>query len=112
MPAEARNVNVDRITRPLLVCLLQGVSAVRRDLETLEQLNRLTLLRGQTIVAHGFRGVSRKRVLEAYRAVAGPGVDPMTDVEQLAARLALDDLAGWPQRLSADLTRLIDDLEE
>lgn len=109
--AEARNLNVDRITRPLLVCLLQTVPAVRRDLETLEALNRLTLLRGQTIVAHGFRGVSRGRLLETYRQVAGPHAEPMADVEALAERLRLSDFAGWPERLRAELARLADELE-
>lgn len=109
--AEARNLNTDRITRPLLVCLLQNVPAVRRDLETLERLNELTLLRGQTIVAHGFRGVSRQRVLEIYRQEAGPQADPMADVESLAVRLALDDFARWPDRLRAELTRLIEEQE-
>lgn len=109
--AEARNLNTDRITRPLLVCLLQDVPATRRDLETLERLNRLTLLHGQTIVAHGFRGVSCERVLETYRQAAGPQADPMADVEALTERLALDEFVGWPDRLYAELARLTGELE-
>lgn len=110
--AEARNLDVNRITRPLLARLLEHIPAVQRDLEALDRLNELTLLRGQTIVAHGFRGVSRERVLQTYRQVAGPGADPMADVEQLATRLALDDLAGWPRRLRAELAQVLDEWEE
>jgi len=84
---------------------------VRRDLETLEAFNRLTLLRGQTIVAHGFRGVSRDRVLATYRQLAGPQAEPMADVEALAKRLALGEFAGWPEQLRAELARLASESE-
>lgn len=105
--AAARNLNPERITRPLLDFLIADIPALKRDREVLRNLNRLTQLRSQTIVGHGFLGVRRDDILKAYRNVAGPQADPMRDVEELAQRLQLGTHADWPQRLRATLLELL-----
>jgi len=110
--AAARNLNPDRITRPLLDFLLASVPAVRRDREILQQLNRLTQFRSQTFVGHGFLGVRRDDILALYRERAGPHADPMEDIEHLAHRLQLGAQASWPERLRDALLELLASWEQ
>ncbi|MBO9359926.1 MAG: hypothetical protein J7450_10255 [Thermomicrobium sp.] len=109
--AAARNLNPERITRPLLDFLLASIPAVRRDREILAQLNRLTQFRSQTFVGHGFLGVRRDDILALYRERAGPNADPMQDIEHLARRLQLGSQADWPERLRDALLQLLDQWE-
>lgn len=110
--ATARNLNPERITRPLLDFLLASVPAVRRDREILQQLNRLTQFRSQTFVGHGFLGVRRDDILALYRERAGPNADPMQDIEHLAHRLQLGAQASWPERLRDALLQLLASWEQ
>ena len=109
--AAARNLNPERITRPLLDFLLARVPAVQRDRQILRQLNLLTQYRSQTFVGHGFLGVRREDLLRLYRQRAGPDADPMRDVETLARRLHLGSQVDWPQRLRDALLALLDQWE-
>ena len=109
--AAARNLNPDRITRPLLDFLLASVPAVQRDREILAHLNRLTQFRSQTFVGHGFLGVRREDILALYRQRAGPTADPMQDIERLAQRLQLGPQADWPDRLREALLQVLQQWE-
>jgi len=64
------------------------VEMCKPALEMLQRFNCLSTLRNKSIIAHGFEGVSRERILEEYRR-GGSDADPIHDMFKVLQALGI-----------------------
>lgn len=108
-PYEGRTLDYKRApTRELLRHLLatprlRSDPTAQRVKALTDRLRRLSELRNDSIVAHGFKGVSREAIIEAY------GGEPLDDLRALAEAVGMDPDAN---PLAEARAALLEDLRQ